>query len=346
MKGFLVTGPHCCGLADMPVPSIGNEEVLLRVGGCGICGSDVDIIEGTRPREVTAYPVVLGHEFSGLVVEVGAAARTVKPGDKVAVDTLVGCKTCRNCQRGWTSHCLTAFDQLGCTKPGGMAEYAAVPERLVYKMPDHMDPVEIALAEPASCAAHGVSKAQIRPGDSVVIVGAGPIGALALQTSRLFSPATLILIEIDARKLELGRQLGATHVIDATKQDVTQAVMDITRGLGANAIIECTGRLQPIQQASSYVGTKGRIVVIGVPPETKFEINFLRLLSQDAVFRPSNGYTTDIWLWVLDLLANGFYDANTILTHRLHLHEVERAFDILRERSECAIKVIISPNQG
>jgi L-iditol 2-dehydrogenase len=223
-----------------------------------------------------------------------------------------------------------------------MAEFVAVPQRLVYKLPEEMDLSEASLAEPASCAAHGVSKAEIKPGDSLVIVGDGPIGALTLQIARLFSPAHLICVEVDDYRLEKARKLGATHIIHAAKQNVTDQVLDITGGLGADAIIECTGNAACVQETFSYIGTKGRIVVIGVPPQRKLEIDLLKMHLKDAVFRSSNGYTTEIWLWVLQLLCSRRIDAETIITHRLPLSKVEHAVALLRDRTEGAIKVLTS----
>jgi 2-desacetyl-2-hydroxyethyl bacteriochlorophyllide A dehydrogenase len=344
MKAFIVTAPRRFGLADIPEPRPANDEILVRVAACGICGSDLDIIEGTRPMEVTAYPVVLGHEFAGEVFELGREVRGLRPGQKVAVDTIVRCQTCPHCALGWGCHCENGFNQLGCTMPGGMAEYVAVPRHQLYPLPDRLDLAEAALAEPASCAAHGVSKAEIRPGDSVAVVGAGAIGALALQIARLFSPAHLISVDIDPRKAKLARKLGASHTVEALSEDeVVAQIMEITQGRGVQAVIECTGSLSPIQQSFRYVATKGKIVVIGVPPQTKFEIDYLTLLLKDATFRPSNGYTTSIWLWVLQLLASGAIDTRTIITHRLGLSGIERGFAILRERVEPTLKVMASP---
>jgi L-iditol 2-dehydrogenase len=342
MKAFVVTAPFKFELTDVSMPTIGSDQVLVRVGACGICGSDLDILRGTRPMEVTAYPVILGHEFSGEIVELGSAVEGLEPGDKVAIDTIVRCNSCKHCRMGWTGHCLNSFHQLGCTEAGGMAEFVAVPQRLVYKLPETMDLAEAALAEPLSCAAHGVSKADIKPGDSVVIVGIGPIGAFALQVARLFSPSQLICVEVDEYRLQAARQLGATHTIRGGTQDVAEQILEITNGLGADAIIECTGNVACVQQTFSYVGTKGRIVVIGVPPQRKFEIDFLSMLLKDAVFRPSNGYTTQIWLWVLQLLCSRRIDADKIITHRLPLSEVDRAFSILRDRQEDALKIVTS----
>jgi L-iditol 2-dehydrogenase len=343
MQAFLATRPHKYGLVEVDIPSLRGEDVLVRVEACGICGSDLDILKGLRPMEATTYPVILGHEFSGEIVEVGSAVRSLKLGDGVAIDTIVRCGACRNCLMGWTCHCLNGFQQLGCTAAGGMAEYVAVPQRMVYRLPEGMNLFTAALAEPASCAAHGVAKAEIKPGDSVVVVGAGSIGALVLQLARLFSPSELILIEIDDLKLQLGTKLCATHTINATRENVTERVMDITKGLGADAIVECTGSMEAVRKTFSYAGTKSRTVVVGVPPERRLEIDFVGMLTRDAVFRPSNGYTTAIWLWALDLLINGKIDANTIITHRVPLSNVDRAFNILQNRLEGAIKVMISP---
>lgn len=342
MKAFLVSKPHDYGLADVELPRPGKDEVLVRVGACGICGSDIDIIEGTRPMEVTAYPVILGHEFSGEVVETGSEAKHLMPGDRVAVDTRVSCRRCPNCAKGWTNQCLAPFQQLGCTMPGGMAEYVAVPQNLLYKLPAEMDVADAALAEPAACAAYAVSKAQIRPGDFVVVTGVGSIGALALQFARLYSPAQLISIEVDPLKLTLASKLGATHVINARREKVTEAVKEITGGTGAHAIIECTGSLEPIQQAFYYVAPQGKIVAVGIPPQLKFEIDFLALLLKDADFRASAGYTTPIFQWSLQALCRGAIDTKTIISHRLPLSAALDAFAILKERKEPAVKVLTS----
>jgi threonine dehydrogenase-like Zn-dependent dehydrogenase len=151
-------------------------------------------------------------------------------------------------------------------------------------------------------------------------------------------------VELDDRKLEVGRQLGATHTFTARTGDAAARVMEATEGLGADAIIECTGSLEPIQESPCFIGTKGRIVVVGVPTQLRFEIDFLKLLMRDAVFRPSNGYTRDIWLWVLQLLCSGFFDSERLITHRLPLSQIEHGVDILKARRELAIKIMTAPD--
>ena len=342
LKALRIEKPFDYALIETPAPEPGEGEALIRVRNCGICGSDVDIIEGVRPKEVTSYPLIMGHEFSGVIEVAPRGSTEFRAGDKVAVNTVVGCGRCESCLRGWVCHCLNGGKQLGTTLPGGMAEFVTARQDLLFKLPAQMDLAVAALAEPASCAAHGVSKARIEPGDSVAILGCGPIGALALQIARLHGPKQLILIEIDADKLARAPGLGATHTIDARTQDVTGEVMRLTGGRGVQAIIDCTGHMPSIKQTADYIATKGRIVVIGVPPQYDLEIGFMKLLFQDASFQPSNGYTLQIWLDTLRLLREGMIDAEQIITHRLPLERAVEGLQIVQQRSQPAVKVMLA----
>jgi len=343
VRAFQVEAPHKYGLVDIPVPEPGRGEVLVKVGGCGICASDVDVMEGVRPEFCTSYPCILGHEFAAQVERIGEGVTGLTVGDKVAVDTIVGCGLCASCQKGWTAHCLKGYVQLGFTTPGGMEEYVVVPKSLLFKLPDNIDLTTAALIEPLSCAAHGILKANVQPGQSVVIIGAGSIGAGALQIAALYSPLNLILVEVDERKLAIARKLGATHTINSLHEDVAERIKLITRGFGADAVVDCSGNLQAVQQSFRYIGTKARIVMVGVPEKAKFEIDFFAMLEHDAVFAASAGYTTTIWSWVTQLVINGYFDAQTIITHRFPLGEIDKAFAVLRDRRELVSKVMLIP---
>jgi L-iditol 2-dehydrogenase len=343
MKAFVVAEPHKFSVTDVDIPEIKNDEILLRVGACGLCHSDLDLLGGTEVNDSTTYPAILGHEFSGEIVQVGKAVQRFKKNDNVVVEPMLCCRTCSNCRKGWVMHCRAGYDQLGITKPGGVAEYVAVPEGCLYKLPPHIDLERAALIEPASCSAHGVLKAEIKPGDSVVIIGAGSIGLLALEIARLFSPYKLIAIDIFEEKLDVARKLGATDVINARAENVTEQIMKITNGLGADAVIDSSGSVEAIQESFSYIGTKAQIVVIGIPPKRRFEIDFLSMIDNDSVFRAVNGYTTEIWVWVMDLFDKGFIDSNTIITNKVPLAEAEAGFKMFRERERGVIKVMIIP---
>jgi L-gulonate 5-dehydrogenase len=343
MKAFHVEAPHKFALIDVPPPQISEDEVLVRVGANGICGSDLDVLEGIRPDFCTRYPCVLGHEFAGVIAECGGAARRFRPGDKVVVDPIVHCMACGNCRKGWTCHCEQGYDQLGFTRPGGMQEYTAVPQNLAYKLPEGIDLAAAALIEPFSCAANGVRKAVIQPGDSIVVIGLGAIGAGALQIARLFSPTHIMVVEVDERKRSAAHKLGATEFLNPQNEDLPSRVRELTKGKGTNAVIDCSGNLTAVRQSFSYLATKGRVVMIGIPDRSEFEIPFFKMLQNDASFFASAGHTTPIWSWVLKLLENGHFDTDSVITHRIPLREVDRAFSVLRERSECAIKVTVCP---
>jgi threonine dehydrogenase-like Zn-dependent dehydrogenase len=222
-----------------------------------------------------------------------------------------------------------------------MAEFLVANETQLYKVGAEADLTAIALAEPTSCAAHGVLKAEIKPGDHVVICGAGPIGVLAMQVARLFSPQTLILVEVDPLKLAAATQWGATHAVDAKAGDVAERIREITQGRGADAVIECSGNLAALQASFQYAGTKGRIAAIGVPSQMRIETDFLAMLINDLTFRASNGYTTAVWTWVLKLLAGGKIDHQRIITHKLPLEQVDRGLKLLQDRTEMVVKVML-----
>jgi 2-desacetyl-2-hydroxyethyl bacteriochlorophyllide A dehydrogenase len=343
MKAFTVTEPHKYCLADVDIPKVKDDEVLLRVGACGICHSDLDLLGGTEVSDATTYPLIPGHEFTGEIVQVGSAVQRYRKNDKVVIEPMVCCRTCSSCRRGWIMHCRAGYAQLGITKPGGMAEYVAVPEGCLYKLPPHIDLVKAALIEPASCSAHGVLKAEITPGDSVVIIGVGSIGLLALEIAQLFSPSKLIAIDIAEDKLDIARRLGATDVINARTESAPEQIMKITNGLGADAVIDSSGSVEAIQQSFSYIGTKAKTVVIGIPPQRRFEVDFLAMINNDSVFRAVNGYTTDVWVWVIELFGKEFIDSNTIITNKVPLAEVETGFKMFKERQHGVVKVIIIP---
>jgi len=343
MKAFHVEAPHQFGLIDVPLPEISPEEVLVKVGANGICGSDLDVLQGTRPDFCTRYPCVLGHEFAGVIAECGRNAMRFRPGDKVVIDPIVHCMSCANCRRGWTCQCAQGYDQLGFTRPGGMQEYTAVPQNLVYKLPEEIDLCAAALVEPFSCAANGVRKAALRPGDSAVVIGLGAIGAGALQIARLFSPSNLIVVEVDERKRSVANKLGATAFIDPHHEDVPLRIRELTKSRGANAVIDCSGNLIAVRQSFSYLATKGRVVMIGIPDCAEFAIPFFQMLQNDVSFFASAGYSTPLWNWVLELLRDGHFDTDSVITHRIPLPEIDQAFSLLRDRSEFAIKVTVCP---
>src|SRR5712692_11269472 len=214
MKALLLKGPGEAILTELEKPSIGPEEVLIRSRAVGICGSDVELYRGIRPQGYYRYPVVPGHEWAGEVVAIGERVRTISPGDKVVAEGFLFCGTCRNCRTGLTNLCEAGYEEIGFTRTGGLAEYVAVPARLVHTLPRTCSLEEAALLEPTAVVVHAFLRAQPQAGGTVVVVGDGNIGLLAVQVARLFSPAITVLVGSRNERLEMAHHLGATHIIN------------------------------------------------------------------------------------------------------------------------------------
>ncbi len=264
MKALLLKGPGEAILTELEKPSIGPEEVLIRSRAVGICGSDVELYRGIRPQGYYRYPVVPGHEWAGEVFAIGEYVRTISPGDKVVAEGFLFCGTCRNCRTGLTNLCEAGYEEIGFTRTGGLAEYVAVPARLVHILPSNASLEEAALLEPTAVVAHAFLRAQPRAGDSAVVVGDGTIGLLAVQLARLFSPAILVLIGSRNERLELGRQFGATHTHNSRGSDPEPLIRSLTGGQGADLVFEGGNRPAGVEQALRLAHRGGTIVLAGI----------------------------------------------------------------------------------
>src|SRR5712692_8480563 len=238
MKALLLKGPGEAVVTELEKPSISPEDVLIRSRAVGICGSDVELYQGIRPEGYYRYPVVPGHEWAGEVVAIGERVRGITPGDKVVAEGFLFCGICRNCRVGLTNLCEAGYDEIGFTRTGGLAEYVAVPARLVHTLPRTCSLEEAALLEPTAVVVHAFLRAQPQVGSTVVVVGDGNIGLLAVQVARLFSPANIVLAGSRDERLEMARQLGATHTINARQNDPEPLIHSLTGGQGADLVFE------------------------------------------------------------------------------------------------------------
>jgi len=261
MKVALFERPHSLIVRSIPLRTLMPNEVLLKVKACGVCGTDVHIVEGTSR---STPPVVLGHEFTGLVEDVGIAVHGITAGQRAAVDPNISCGVCYYCRRGLV-HLCTNLKALGVDHDGGMAEYCFVPAEQIYLLPDGMLMETAAFVEPVSCAIHGIDRANIHAGDSVVIIGGGTIGLIMLQLAKNAGASRTIIVEPLDRKRRIAAELGADVVVNPTESDTTIAVMDITH-VGADVVIECAGKPQTAQLALELVRRGGTVEFFGVSP--------------------------------------------------------------------------------
>ena len=270
MKAALVYGIDDIRFEETEEPSIEREDqVKVRVRACGICRSDVPrVLKGTAKY----YPIILGHEFSGIVEEVGSKVTKVSPGDHVAGIPLIPCMECEDCKRGDYSLCKN-YSFIGSRQSGAYAEFCIVPQENVVKIPDDTPWAQGALIETSTVALHGFFTAGYEPekGKNVAIIGVGTVGLFAIQWARILGAENIVAIGRDNERLALAKELGATSVINTKADDYVNKANDLTNGRGFNYVFDSAGVAETIKQSFTIAGNKGTICMIGTPTE---EVSF------------------------------------------------------------------------
>ena len=341
MKALYITAPGQYGLVDRPTPTPALDEALVKVAKASICHTDVIILAGAPHAR---YPVIPGHEFSGIVEECGPAVKHIQPGDRVGVHTILGCGQCPACGRGDHLACAH-YDELGSKRDGGFAEYCTVPARHLHKLPDHVTLEEAAMLEPLANANSIIRQAEVKWGERVVIIGPGPIGLMAVGVARWLNPSVLALVGTRDNRLALGQSLGATHTVNITESGAAERLKeDILGGKGAEVVVECAGTPDALRLAFSIIGWRGRIAIEGAFDEhAQFPIEPYFFLARAMTLKGINGWLTPDFLRGLDMVSAGQIDVKPIITHTLPLAEWEAAFDWVTRRKSEAIKVQIAP---
>jgi L-iditol 2-dehydrogenase len=327
-------------IEEVPVPRIGPGELLVRIEASGICGSDV--MEWYRIHKA---PLVLGHEIAGTIVEVGEGVESYRVGDRVSASHHVPCNTCYHCITGHHTSC----DTLRSTtfSPGGFCEYVRLPainvDRGVYRFPERLPFEAATFTEPLACVLRGQRRAGLRPGQSVLVIGAGISGALHIALARALGARLVVASDLSPFRVDLARRLGADHAVDA-REDVGAFVREVNDGRLADLVIVCSGAERAIESSFGLVERGGTIllfaptdpgVTIPLPFNDVFWGNDITLTTTYA------GDRTD-HLTALDLIRSGRVDVGAMITHRLPLTETGRGFELVAAAGE-SLKVIIEP---
>ena len=349
MKAVVIYGKEDFRYADVDKPRAGKEEVVVRVGRCGICAVDAKILHGkgyVPPIVAKHVPIIAGHEFIGEVVELGQGAREkyrIEVGDKAIAEQIVPCWQCHYCRRG-LYHMCDVHKIFGISGPdGGWAEYMRYPHgSIIWKVPADM-PDETAIAiEPLSCATHGVERANIQFSDTVVVIGAGAIGLFMLQVARLKNPKMLIMSDPLEDRLSLARELGADVTINPEKEDAVKRVKDLTDGLGCDVVLEASGVSAAVEQAIGMLRRQGRLMEFGVFAEkTSIDFSIIGDIKELEIIGGHLGFHT--YPLAIKYLSEGLVRASKIITHNFPLREWGKAIETAETRRDGAIKVTMTP---
>jgi L-iditol 2-dehydrogenase len=343
MKALLLKEYKKLEVTQMPEPAYGPDDVLVRVKACGICGSDVHGFDGSTGRRIP--PLVMGHEAAGVVAQVGSNVKRWRVGEPITFDSMVSCGTCAYCRAGESNLC-DSRRVLGVScgeyrQHGAFAEYVAVPQHIVYGLPDSLPFEHAALVEAVSVAFHAATRPVIRIGDTAVVVGTGMIGLLVVQTLRLAGAGRVIAVDLDPKKLELARSLGADVTLDAARQDVPKEVQSLTQGRGADLAMEVVGATAPVKTAIACLRKGGSLVLVGnLSPQIELPLQAVvtRELSLLGTCGSAGEYPACI-----DMMARGRIQVAPLISAQASLEEGPAWFDRLHRGEPGLMKVIIKP---
>ncbi len=320
------------------IPSITSDEVLIQVKVCGICGSDIHAYKGRHP--FVHPPIVLGHEFSGLVSHVGSGVRGISKGEKVTVEPNIVCGKCYNCLYGRYNICLN-LKVIGCVGyNGAFAEYIVIPKDKVIKLPQGISYDEAALIEPAAVAVHAVKKAQQRIGDRVVILGAGPIGILVMQVAKISGAKETIITDLLDYRLKKAQDLGADRTINPRNENLVNLIKEDYSGGGVDLVYDCVGIEETVSQAIQIARKGTKILIVGVPEE-KIGVNLAYVQDRELELLGSLMYVREDFTTAIELIHQGKVRVRPLISHHFTLEGIDKAFQKILTMQDEVLKVLV-----
>ena len=343
MKALVFHGANRLALEDRPKPAlIQPTDAIVRITTTTLCGTDLHILKGDVPA--IADGRILGHEGVGVVEEVGTDVSIFHKGDKVLISLITSCGRCSSCKKGMYSHCLAGGWLLGNAIDGTQAQYVRIPfaDTGLYLLPPDADDEAVVML---SCILPtglecGVLSGQVKPGDIVAIVGAGPVGLAALLAAQLYSPAEILMIDLDDNRLEAARSFGATQLVNSSDGKAAERVMALTQAAGVDVAIEAVGLSATFDICQAIIAPGGRIANVGVHGKS-VELHLERLWASNITLttRLVDAGTTPM---LLKMVQSGRLDAKKLVSHRLELSEIMKAYDIFANAAQQhALKVVL-----
>lgn len=315
-------------------PKIKTNQVLVKIKTAGICGSDIDHYKGVTNIET---PIILGHEFSGIIVKKGKRVKGLQVGDRIVSETSAYvCGVCCYCKYGNYNLC-TQRKAFGSGVDGAFTEYIAVPAKLLHIIPDELTFEEAALVQPCADVVHAVTKnAEVTIGDTVVVLGSGPIGLLTTQVAKAQGAGRVIQTGHRGLRLSIAKKIGADITIAIEEEDLVKKINHVTNGIGADIVFEATGAASALIQAPDVVHKQGQIIIIGVQSKP-VELNIRTIQSNEIIIRGSAMSNWIDYQRAINLISNKIVNVKPLITHKFKITDWQKAFNLIINKKACKI---------
>lgn len=343
MKALLLDKYRHLEVTDLPTPTVGPGEVLVRVAACGICGSDIHGYDGGSGRRIP--PIVMGHEAAGVIASLGSGTTGLAEGDRVTFDSTIYCGACSPCLRGEVNLCdrrqVLGVSCSDYRRNGAFAEYVAVPARIIYRLPESLSFAEAAILEAVAVAIHAVSLAQISSPNTALVLGAGPIGLLVLQALRAAGCSRVFVADVDRSRLQLAEQCGATAALCASQPELVAQILRLAGGAGVDVAVEAVGRDETVGLAIESVRKGGTVIMVGnASPEVTLALQKVvtRQLRLQGSCASAGEYPR-----AMELVAQGAIKVKPLISRVAPLDEGPKWFERLYAREPNLLKVVLIP---
>jgi len=344
MKAAIITKPKELVVCEIERPRPGPDEVLVKVAYCGICATDYDIFSGNSSfvsQGKVVFPLRFGHEWSGVVCEVGSAVQSLAPGDKVAGDGKVTCNVCDDCMSGRINDCqhTISVGTVGNAWPGAMAEYMLMPARNTIKLQTDASLIEASAIEPAAIACNGYRETGIE-GSTVLVIGTGAIGLAGVTIAKALGASKVISVGRKKSKIEIARKMGADVVINTSMEDIAEAVQHATFGKRAGIVLETTGDASVVQNIMSLVAFMGEVSLLSFYNHRLYDFNLDDIVLGRITFRGVSG-SHGYFPIVANMIAKRQIDLRPLITHIVDFSEVSNAMQIYADAFETRVKLVV-----
>jgi L-iditol 2-dehydrogenase len=344
MKAIVIEGTKKANYRDVPDPTVGADDVLIRVKAAGICGTDMELYDGVMfylTDGMARLPLIPGHEWAGEVVQTGANVTEFEPGDRVTGECTVSCMRCEYCRKGWYNQCPDRTETGILNRAGGFAEYISFPKQFLHTC-NGLDFDDAAFIEPTGIALYPVKLANVTPADYVAVMGPGPIGLFTVQVLRAYGARKIILVGTRDDRLSVGKSIGADVTVNIRSENLVELVSDATDGHMVDVVIEAVGKTSVWDDIMSIVAPRARVAMTGLFAGERCAVDFDPVVVNNLSILGCLG-SPNLWDEAISLHERGFVSSEPLITHRLPLSDFTVAVEIVRERRDNAIKAVLRP---